>query len=220
MAELVGIPKTTPYIGLLHELGMWTMEGRIQYRKLMLYHNIINSDKRRLAKRVIEEEKERMTEGSFYNETYKIIDELRIEEIESKKKEDAKKVIKEKINEKMVSMIEEEKENKTKLRFLKSPINFKRQQYITELPGDDAVKVMKIRLNMVDVGHNYKGNRRKPRTCCYCQINEDTTEHLVQCKRNNGVDVKEFENAESKHWKEIISQVDENINSRDKTLNS
>ena len=33
---------TTPYWGLLAKSGIWPVENRIEYRKIMLYHNIIN----------------------------------------------------------------------------------------------------------------------------------------------------------------------------------
>ena len=41
---------TTPYIGLLAEIGIWPIEQVIEQRKLMLYHNIITSKGERTIK--------------------------------------------------------------------------------------------------------------------------------------------------------------------------
>ena len=56
LCTLLQLPKTTPYIGLLSELGMWRMEERMMYRKIMLFHNIMNSSDKRLCKQIIQEQ--------------------------------------------------------------------------------------------------------------------------------------------------------------------
>ena len=52
LCSLIGVPKTVPYIALLNELGIWTIEQRMRYRKIMLHHNLINSDDERIAKKI------------------------------------------------------------------------------------------------------------------------------------------------------------------------
>ena len=49
---LLKMPTSTPYWGLLGELGMWTMEGRIQYKQMMLLQNVLTSKDDRLAKKL------------------------------------------------------------------------------------------------------------------------------------------------------------------------
>ena len=67
LCSLLELPKTTPYIGLLNELGMWRIEERMIYRKLMRYNNYINSDDSRLAKRLLEQqEADNDLDESFY----------------------------------------------------------------------------------------------------------------------------------------------------------
>ena len=57
--NLLVVPMSTPYVGLLMETGMWTMEARIHYKKLMLCHNIKNSENDRVIKQILrEQEKE------------------------------------------------------------------------------------------------------------------------------------------------------------------
>ena len=58
LCQLLELPRGTPYLGLLNELGMWKMEQRLEYRRVMLVQNIVKSDDRRLTKRVIIEQKE------------------------------------------------------------------------------------------------------------------------------------------------------------------
>ena len=52
LCSLLQLPKTTPYWGLLHETGVWSIKWRLVYRKVMLYHNIMMGDDERLAKEV------------------------------------------------------------------------------------------------------------------------------------------------------------------------
>ena len=43
VAEIYNVPPSTPYWGLLIELGMKPIEYIIHFKRLMLYHNIINT---------------------------------------------------------------------------------------------------------------------------------------------------------------------------------
>ena len=54
---MMDVLVTTPYWGLLTELGMWTAKATVEYKRMILYHNIINSEDGRLSKMVIEEQK-------------------------------------------------------------------------------------------------------------------------------------------------------------------
>ena len=40
--------KTTPYFGLLAEFGIWTIKKQIEYKNIMLLHNILTSNDDRL----------------------------------------------------------------------------------------------------------------------------------------------------------------------------
>ena len=48
--------KTTPYFGLLAELGIWTIEKQIEYKTIMLLHNILTSNDERLIKEIVKEQ--------------------------------------------------------------------------------------------------------------------------------------------------------------------
>ena len=50
LCSLLQLPKTTPYLGILNETGIWKVEERINYRRIMLVQNILKSSDRRLSK--------------------------------------------------------------------------------------------------------------------------------------------------------------------------
>ena len=54
LKRIFSLSMATPYIGLMIETGVWPAEQRINYSSLMLYHNIMNSSKDRLVKRIIQ----------------------------------------------------------------------------------------------------------------------------------------------------------------------
>ena len=53
LTSILELPRSTPYCALLMEVGWWTMKARLEYRKLMLYHNIMKSDERRVTKQLL-----------------------------------------------------------------------------------------------------------------------------------------------------------------------
>ena len=65
------------------------------------------------------------------------------------------------------------------MRFVKE---FKRQKYIEE--GNMAIvkEIMKVRLNMVEVGENFRGKFPKQKWCIACGVEEETTEHVINCE--------------------------------------
>ena len=65
--QLLELPISTPYLPLLLETGTWTMEGRIHYKKLMLFHNITNSSDERILKNIISEQMKDPRPGTWYH---------------------------------------------------------------------------------------------------------------------------------------------------------
>lgn len=47
------------------ELGMWPIKQKVHYSKLMFYHHTHNSDKHRITKKIIDDQKERGEEHGF-----------------------------------------------------------------------------------------------------------------------------------------------------------
>ena len=49
------LPISISYIGLIMETGTWLANQRIQYSTMMHYHNIMNSDHKRVARKILAE---------------------------------------------------------------------------------------------------------------------------------------------------------------------
>ena len=58
--------KTTPYFGLLAELGIWIIGKQIEYKKIMLLlHNILTSNDDRLLKEIVKDQIKDTWPGSW-----------------------------------------------------------------------------------------------------------------------------------------------------------
>ena len=71
--------KTTPYWGIICELGIRPIMLTLLYKKLMLYHNLMNSDEERMAKKLVEVQKESKIEQCWYAEMRKEAEEIGID---------------------------------------------------------------------------------------------------------------------------------------------
>ena len=98
------------------------------------------------------------------------------------KKSVLKKLVKDAINKQMEKDITKAAENMTKLRFIRS-YEFKRREYVNKLGGYACILALKTRLNMQPVFANFKGDISLEKTCIHCRMEEDSTEHLVECRQ-------------------------------------
>ena len=184
LCQLLQMPRSTPYLGLLNELGMWRMEERIDYRRIMYLQNILKSDNKRLIKRIVINHRESEEEGTFYATTKEKLENYKIDplEIETMSKSELKKIIKGRIEEKMATLIEAASKKMKKLRFVDGvDVEFKRKNYLMEMDGVESLHTLKTRLNMLPVSSNFKGDINMNNKCSHCKGAEDTTEHLVEC---------------------------------------
>ena len=63
---MLGLPKATPYWGILYELDIMPINLVLSYRKLMLYHSIMNSDDRRVIKDLLREQEKSQYKACWY----------------------------------------------------------------------------------------------------------------------------------------------------------
>ena len=176
--------KTTPYFGLLAELGIWTIEKQIQYRKIMLLYNILTSNDERLIKEIVKEQIKNPW-PKCWTEQVKAICEtynINMNNINTYTKNNLKTLVKNKINAAINNEIQELSHQKTKLRFIKE---YTQKQYLKELDFKRATMMIKIRLNMIETKCNYKGIFKDNLKCELCKSEDDTTEHLLKCTSNN-----------------------------------
>ena len=53
---MFNLPQSTPYWGILAETGIWPIMCKIEYKKIMLFQNIIQSEEKRLIKEIVEDQ--------------------------------------------------------------------------------------------------------------------------------------------------------------------
>ena len=129
LVQLLEIPRSTPYIGLMNEIGMWKVEERLRYRKIMLYHNIMTSNNNRLCKRIIVEQEENEEMDTFCSDVKNMMDVIGIEAKVAIKlqKSVLKGIVKEKIDNRMKEIVISTKKQMKKLRFVKEPVKFQKK---------------------------------------------------------------------------------------------
>ena len=177
LKNILKLPVTTPYMGLLKETGIWPAKERIKYQRLMLYQNMITSEEDRLGRVILKDQELRETELNWLNETTRIAREMKIEieRARDNSKEAWKKHIKVKIKEE----IEKEMRKKEGMRKMRHQVGqkFERKGYLSKMGIKEASKTIKRRLEMIDVGNNF-GKSRKCKTCG----EKEDTEHIIDCQ--------------------------------------
>ncbi len=181
LRKIYNVPSTTPYWGLLIELGVKPLEYEIHYKRLMLYHNIMNSSDERISKQIVMQQRKHQHTHGFYQEIRKSatalkvkledVIERRVKKSEWKRalKEQMKKVLNEKANAISGEM--------TKLRHIQGS-DLEEKEYVKKCNMEDLTDILKLRLNMIKLDCNYgkKGN------CKLCGGERETLEHMLECK--------------------------------------
>ena len=182
ITDMMDLPKSTPYFGLLSELGVWPFEQLLAYKRIMLLHQILTSDDNRFLKEVIIDQIRSTYPGCWTEQTKEICHNLNlsIQLIRCMKKGKLKSILKKRIQQRLERRIEVESKEKTKLRFCG---DFKRKKYLLmgNLNKNMVKGIIKARLNMLEVSCNYKGANRSE-ICSLCKKEKDTTEHLFECR--------------------------------------
>ena len=194
---MLGLPKATPYWGILYELDILPINLVLSYRKLMLYHSIMNSDDRRVIKDLLREQEKSQYKACWYGNVREEGERLGVvvseEVVVGILKSQWKKEVKQKIRVAYNRKLKEKKEESKKMRFLHK--NGK-NTYLKYLSNENAKKAIELRLNMTSW---IEGNFGKQRCCPLCADGEDTTEHVFSCKATENkmaVTVKDLENGE------------------------
>ena len=181
LTSIMELPNSTPYIGILSELGIWPVEQLVDYKRIMLLHQITKSKDTRFLKEIIEEQIRDTFSGCWYEQTKEICDKynLGLQLIKCLSKTKLKNILKSRINKRLDMFIKKEAKTKTKLRFCS---DFKRKKYTKKgnINFSDAKCIMKLRLNMTELRSNYKGSSESD-ICGLCKDKNDTTEHLFEC---------------------------------------
>ena len=175
LKELLELPVSTPYLPLLMETGMWTMEARINYKKLMLFHNILNSPDDRLLKQVLKEQMKSPRKGTWFYTITELIKRYNIELTVEVSKSIWKKHVKKKTSDEVESYIRLCCRTTTKGRTVAED-KFEMKRYLKEVEVETASEILKTRLHMRRLGGNY-GDKK----CRLCHEENASTEHYFTC---------------------------------------
>ena len=181
LSKLLEVPISTPYMGLLLETGVWTMKARVDYRKLMLFHNIKHSEDDRIIKKIVSvQEKEVRTttwiagvrEAVEYYGIVKSVDEVL--------KSGWKKHVKERITSKVEEEIREKCRNLKKTRSI-SEDNFELKDYLKDTTLTEANDILKVRLHMTKLPCNYGSSSDYCHLCGF-QGKVESEHYFEQCQ--------------------------------------
>ena len=183
LKRLFQMPKTTPYLGILMETGSLPMRDRIAYRKMMLYHNIVNLDGKRIMKKIVLHQEQHPRPGTWVQCLQELASKYGIELKEAKqmRKEKWKKKVKQAVRNGAEIEMRKEMASMTKLRTIKDE-DYTMQDYIKLLNEQEASTIMKIRLHMVQASENFRRKSGEEEKCPLCLRENDTTEHIFECK--------------------------------------
>ncbi len=179
LRDLLEVPSSTPYLPLLLETGMWTMEGRVDYRKMMLYHHIIHSPDERILKKMILVQKEMNRCGTWYHTITMILRKYQLENVDINviKKSTWKKMVKSRIQVEMERVVRTGCEKMKKGRTVVND-TYERKEYLTNTNVEESKGITKMRMHMNQFPCNY-GNGG---VCWLCKEKVDVnTEHYFVC---------------------------------------
>ena len=88
LKRIFNVPISTSYIGLIMETGTWPANQIIQYSIIMLYHNIMNSNHKRVARKTIAEQVKSNHKNTIISKVKQIAQEigLKIKNVENMSK--------------------------------------------------------------------------------------------------------------------------------------
>ena len=147
----------------------------------MLFQNIIQSDNKRLIKEIIEYQIRAPYGDCWVKGILEICHKFNfiLDNIRTMNKIEFKKEVKKRINNHIEQELEEKKKVMKKLRFIDGVRN---NQYLKDLRTQEALIILKTRVNMLDLKANFRG-KYSNELCELCKSEEDSTEHLFSCRK-------------------------------------
>ena len=206
LKRISNLPISTSYNCYRMETDTWPANQIMQYSTMMLYHNIMNSDHKRVAKKILAVKTKSNHKKTMISKMQLIAQEIgeKMKNVESMNKTKWKKQVKEKIGKSREGKTKQEMINKTTSRTLIED-KWERKKYLQKCDSDsDTIKdVIKIRLHMWQVNYNYKRNNTDTK-CPLCKKSEDTTEHVLECEEAKKFTLSQEDS--KREWKEIAEK--------------
>ena len=179
--SILHIPKSTPYWGILMETAIWPMKQRVEYQKMMLYHQLMHSDDKRVAKQVVQDQELRQQGKCWYDDVRKIAERLQmnVQEVMMTKKSEWKNMTKTRLQKEIEEISYQKRQEMTKLRHVQG--KYERQEYIKQVGIKEASEFIRVRLEMKDIGKN----QGQGRICAGCSRENESTEHIMKCQETS-----------------------------------
>ena len=76
LIEFLTLSKSTSHLGIMWDVGCWPMKERIQYKQLMLFHNIRHSPETRLARRILQKRKDFKMQRCLQSSVDRIVEQI------------------------------------------------------------------------------------------------------------------------------------------------
>ena len=88
LKRIFNLPISTSYIGLIMETGTWPANQRVQHSTMMLYHNIMNSEHKRIARKILVEQTKSNNKNTMISRVQQIAQEIgaKLKNVENMKK--------------------------------------------------------------------------------------------------------------------------------------
>ena len=184
------VPYTTPTAGIFLELGLLPIEHLINQRKLTFLHHILNLDEKDPVFRVYKEHQEFINEPNWSNEittirqmyslNYKDSEIITFSKV--KRRNIVKKSIRNYAYKELTSLAQCKTKTKEVTKHLSTESTYVQQSYILKLPTKAARRAFEVRLCMLDIKMNFKNKYKSDLTCNICKEDEETLEHIFQCR--------------------------------------
>jgi len=143
-------------VGILFETGCWPIQERIEWSQLMVFHNVIKSNKSHLASSAIKQQITHHMPNTITSKVRNISKQLqldcKVKALQNTKKSSFKKLIKKKLTYKIQRRLSEESTSHSKLRFIDKE-KCGRKAYLEKCHSSIAYQILKIRLNIENVEH-------------------------------------------------------------------
>ena len=183
---LLATPRTCPIPALLWETGGVMMEHRINKKKLMFYHHLVNLPEDTLASEIAKTQ-ETLSYPGLVRECKTLIEEYDLPPISNMSKLEWKRIVNKTIkNRNRIDILEKTKPPAYKKLDYDSLVEeeFGLKEYFTKLNLPDARIKFALRTKITrTVQTNYKGDKKFAANkwmCRDCQT-EDTQDHIVRC---------------------------------------
>ena len=196
------------------ETGIWPAKERIECSTLILINSIINSNKKRISRKIILEQRKKGMPNTLHErakETGQSIA-MNIDQAGKIKISTWKREVKTKIKKKIQQRLTDDLKENAKARTIQKD-KWLMKEYIKNSHADDMKNILKIRLHMWDAKKNNPKNDTDT-ICRICRKKEDTPEHVpdfevVLEKKKHTIKISNIN-----HWKQILQIFRENKKKR------